>query len=545
METRSSRMSRGWPVWLVALVTFTNGLVSVLVILLTRFYEPRRFSMIFPFGVFHWSNAVTVALGFALIYLSYNLLQRRRVAWWLTISISALVMIGHLIHPLLWQAALTPALTIVLLLIFRRRFRVRSESHNIRQGLILLGISIAVAIGYGTLGFWLLYQRDFGINFNFYDALVRTLREFTLIGNSDLVAHTRFAQWFRDSLDLIGIVSAVFAAYSLFRPVAYRLAVLPHEQNQASSIVKEYGQSSYDYFKDKHDKSYFFSKSHRTFISYRTVAGVALCLGDPVGPEEEIKAATADFLNFCSDNAWLVTFMMPDRVPMYRQNGLSLLKIGEEATVNLEHFQTKTMNQKYFRYIRRKLEGESHTFVRYKPPHSKQLIDEVEDVSRHWLTLPHHREFGFLQGVFSRNYIAETNLAGVRDSTGQLIAWINEVPSCRPGEATFDMMRHEPGIHWGIMDYLFTNLMVALRQEGFITLNMGVAPLAGVGENPKATLLEKAIHQIYEHIGRVVSMKGLRQYKLKFEPAWEDRFVAYQGGAVNLVRIGLAISRVL
>ena len=203
------------------------------------------------------------------------------------------------------------------------------------------------------------------------------------------------------------------------------------------------------------------------------------------------------------------------------------------------------MNRKYFRYVRRKIEGEGNKFVRYKPPHPKQLLDEVEKVSQEWLKLPHHREFGFFQGVFSRRYICGNKFMRRQGQQGQLIAWVNEVPSFRPGEATFDMMRHQPGVHWGIMDYLFTNLMLALRQEGYLTLNMGLAPLAGVGESPQATLLEKAIHQIYEHIGRVVSMKGLRQYKLKFEPAWEERFIAYQGGAVNLIRIGLAISRVL
>lgn len=544
-EIRSGRIKQEWPIWLVAFVTFANGLVSILAILLTRFHQPGLFGAIFPFGVYHWSRSVTVALGFVLIYLSYNLLQRRRVAWWLAVIISVPVMVAHVFHPGLWPAALAPALTIGLLLAFRGRFRVRSESSNIRQGLILLGISIAVAIGYGTLGFWLLSQRDFGITFNPWDSLVRTLREFTLLGNSDLVAHTRFARWFLESLNLLGIVASVFAAYSLFRPVANRLVVLLHEQNEATNAIKENGRGSYDYFKDKPGKSYFFSRSHRTFISYRTVAGVALCLGDAVGPEEEIESTTADFLSFCSDNAWLVSFLVPDRTPMYRQTGFSLLKIGEEATVNLEHFQTQTVNRKYFRYIRRKMEGEGNRFVRYKPPHPAQLLDEVERVSREWLTLPHHREFGFFQEVFSRRYIAETNLCCVRDSAGQLIAWVNEVPSFRPGEATFDMMRHQPGTHWGVMDYLFTNLMLALRQEGFLNLNMGLAPLAGVGENPQATLLEKAVHQIYERIGRVVSMKGLRQYKIKFEPSWEERFIAYQGGAVGLIRVGLAISRVL
>ena len=87
--------------------------------------------------------------------------------------------------------------------------------------------------------------------------------------------------------------------------------------------------------------------------------------------------------------------------------------------------------------------------------------------------------------------------------------------------------------------------MMRLAQEGAVTFNLGLAPLAGVGENPGASLLEKAVHQIYEHIGRVVSMKGLRQYKLKFEPKWEERFMVYQGEALNLVRIGIALRQVL
>ena len=409
----------------------------------------------------------------------------------------------------------------------------------------LFVISIVVAVAYGTLGFWLLTKRDFGMNFNLFEALVRTLRQFTLVGNADLVAHTRFARWFLSSLDLMGILAALFALYSLFRPIAYRLGVLPRERAEAAAVLTKYGRSSYDYFKNKPDKSLFFSRSRRTFINYHTVGGVALCLGDPTGPEDEIEPTARAFLDFCSDNAWIAVFLVPDGIRMYQKLGMSALKIGEEAIVDLAGFGATTMSRKYFRYVRRKIEGEGFKFMRSKPPHSPELLDEVENVSRQWMTLPHHREFGFFQGEFSRAYISETGLAGVRDSTGKLVAWVNEVPSFRHGEATFDMMRHLPGIHWGMMDYLFANLMLALKQEGYTTFDMGLAPLAGVGEHPQATVVEKAVHQIYEHIGRVVSMKGLRQYKLKFEPSWEERFMVYQGGAVNLPRIGFALIRFL
>jgi len=133
----------------------------------------------------------------------------------------------------------------------------------------------------------------------------------------------------------------------------------------------------------------------------------------------------------------------------------------------------------------------------------------------------------------------------LRDSTGRLIAFVNQIPSYRPGEATFDMMRHKPGTHWGIMDYLFTRLMLILKDEGYRTFNLGLAPFAGAGRVPSATMTERAVNQLFEHLDWFVHSKGLRQYKVKFEPAWENRFVAYQGGPFGLARMAIAITRVL
>ena len=50
------------------------------------------------------------------------------------------------------------------------------------------------------------------------------------------------------------------------------------------------------------------------------------------------------------------------------------------------------------------------------------------------------------------------------------------------------MMRRLPGwLHWATMDYLFLRIMLALEGEGHRTFNLGLAPFAGVGEDPKQT----------------------------------------------------------
>lgn len=539
-------LKRDWIIWLIAITTFSNGLLSVSQILLTRVRGPTDvFNLVFPFGLFHWSRSLTVVLGFILIYLSFNLLARRRVAWWMAVFASSFAIVAHLGQLRLWYTALSPAVTLTLLILFRPRFSVHSEQRNMVQGLTLLGVSVLIAISYGTIGFWLLDRRDFGISFNIADALYRTLREFSLTGNSDITARTRHAVWFLGSLRLLGAVAGIFATYSLFRPVAYILRQLPQEQAEAKSILARYGRSSYDYFKVWPDKSYFFPDSRRSFISYRFGMGVAFCLGDPVGPDEDLDKATDSFLRFCSENAWLASFLLVEKSDIYKKRGLSVLKIGEEAVVDLEHFAARTSHTKYFRYIQRKFEGEGYQFVRQVPPHPETLLDEAESVSREWLSIQGNREFGFAQGRFQRSYIERTTLFILRDPLGRLVAFVNQIPSYSPGEATFDLIRHRPGLHWGAMDYLFNEVMLLMKQEGYSKFNLGLAPFAGLGQRPEASLTEKAVHQLSEHIGWFVRAKGLRNYKLKFEPVWQERFVAYQGGPGGLVKMALAINRVL
>jgi phosphatidylglycerol lysyltransferase len=68
-----------------------------------------------------------------------------------------------------------------------------------------------------------------------------------------------------------------------------------------------------------------------------------------------------------------------------------------------------------------------------------------------------------------------------------------------------------------------------------------MAPYAGVGDAPGTPLEERAAHELAEHMTRFGSYKGIRDYKAKFEPGWEDRFLIYQGGPLGLVRTAVAL----
>lgn len=536
-------VKRDWPVWLVALTVWANGSLDVVTVLRPRHGYARDLGFALPFGISAWNHAATVVLGFTLVFFSFHLFRRRRLAWWLAVSALTVLAGLHIVwygHPFLSSGALV---VIILLLLTRRRFTVRFEPRGTLPGLRLAILTLAVALVLGTVVFYLLDQRDFSREFGIVDAIGRTLRQFVLVGNSDLAPKTRGAKAFLISLSALGVTAEALALFSLFRPIVYRRTTLPRERRHAKSLVSLHGRSPYDYFKVWPDKSLYFPTPD-SFVGYRVHHGVAVSLGDPVGPSSGLEESVKSFIQFARNNGWAAAFLMPEELAVYRQLDLWFIKIGEEATVDLGRFVGSTAQKKYFRYVRRTMENQGVTFTRHLPPHPGQLIDELEILSAEWLGQARYREFGFVQGTFSRDYLGETILDVLRGDDGRPIAYLNEIPSYRCGETSFDMMKRLPDSHWATMDYLFLLTMEALHAEGHQSLNMGLAPFEGVGADPGATVVERAMRRVTAYTQRLARTQGLSDYKKKFEPHWESRYVVYEGGLLFLPQVALALTTI-
>ena len=186
----------------------------------------------------------------------------------------------------------------------RKSFTVRSRQPDFRGGLIKLSVAAIVAVGYGVAGFWLLDERQFGINFNWLDSIQRTLLCLSLIGDSSLVPLTRYAAWFLDSLSLLTIVVFGYGVVALFRPILYRFRTLPQERMLAQQILQKHGRTALDNFKLWPDKSYFFNATKDCFIAYRVAANIAVALADPVGPPSQVEDTLRQFKQFCDAQGW-------------------------------------------------------------------------------------------------------------------------------------------------------------------------------------------------------------------------------------------------
>jgi phosphatidylglycerol lysyltransferase len=534
-------------VWLVTLMTLGSGMVNLLSVM-GRSAPPERRALlreIFPLEFIHLSRSLTLLIGFALIISSINISKRKRRAFQIVMFLSCLSVIFHLTKGLDYRAALFSALLVVLLLQTRTIFTVRSSNPDMRSGLLHFAVAGLAALSYGVAGFWLLDQREFGINFTLGDSIRRTLLMFSLVGDPQIVPYTRHAHWFVNSLYLMTAAFFAYAVYALFRPVIYQLRSVPHERALAAELVSRYARGSLDYFKLWPDKSYFFSPSKRCFLAYRVGGSFALVLGDPVGAEEEIQETVRRFMELCRENDWGVGFYqtLPDFLPLYKALGFRKLKIGDDAIVDLTKFTLEGKAMRKFRYTIRQMEKIGVHILKFEPPIPEDILMQAKEVSDEWLRIPGRRERGFTLGRFEQDYVRSSPLFAVADCEGRILAFVNRIPSYHKSESVVDLMRHRTKVPNGIMDYLFVKLFLDQQGRNVGRFSLGMAPMAGFQEKEEASREERAIHYFFQHLNFIFSYSGLREYKAKFASFWEPRYVIFRS-ALDLPRLALALGKV-
>jgi phosphatidylglycerol lysyltransferase len=533
-------------VWPAGLVTLGSGILNLLLVMHPHL-PPRGswFEDVFPLEFFRLSRFLTLLIGFALVITSFALLHRKRRAWWTATLLAGAVIPFHLAQGLDWRGAVFAAFLLVLLVVARPAFVVRSEVPDLRRAVLGILGAAALAIAYGTAGFWLLERHHFAANFPIRAALRQALLHLAFVGDPSLQPQTGFARWFLDSLDVTTVAAIVYAGFMLYRPVVHRFRELPEERRRAAAIVAKHGRSALDFFKYWPDKAFFFAPGGEAFVAYRVGGRHAIVLGDPVGPEASVEPIVGAFREFCVQNDWGLAFHQagPDFLPVYERLGFHRLKIGDDAIVDLASFGLEGGKRKGMRNTIANLERQGVTFTRHEPPLAADLVHELRNVSDEWLRLPGRRERQFTLGLFHDAYVRETPVVVVRGGHGEVLAFANLIPSFAPGEATIDLMRRRADVPNGTMDYLFIKLLLQLKESGVARLNLGMAPMAGFSAQEQSTAEERALHAFFQRLKFLFSFAGLRAYKAKFATTWEPRYLIHQG-ILELPAVALAIARV-
>jgi len=158
-----------------------------------------------------------------------------------------------------------------------------------------------------------------------------------------------------------------------------------------------------------------------------------------------------------------------------------------------------------------------------------ELLPQLREVSDDWLESKKVREKGFSLGCFSEPYLRRQPMAVVRRE-GRVVAFANLWRGQPGDELTVDLMRYSAHAPDNVMEYLFVQLMLYGRAEGFSHFNLGMAPLAGLENRALAPLWNRVGALVYRFGENFYNFQGLREYKEKFDPVWEPRYLASPGG---------------
>jgi phosphatidylglycerol lysyltransferase len=411
-----------------------------------------------------------------------------------------------------------------------------------RQGLQILLAAFAFTITYGVLGFFLL-DRHFKISFGFWAAVHQTFVMFTQFYDPGMqsLPVTRFGRYFADSIYIVGAVTLSYALIMLLRPVLNRRAASDDERTRAWDIVRAHGRTSmarYTLFDDKH----FYFASDNSLISYALENRVALALGGPIGPLDEIPASISAFKLFCAPNDWLPAFFLviPDYLEIYKAAGFDSLLLGQEAIVDLSKFTLDGSENKTLRNSYNKMVRNGYRYDVVQPPYSPRMLRELDLISNEWLSSRGVTEMRFSLGWFDEAYLNTCPILLVRDREGFIEAFANIVPEFQKNEAVVDLMRHRSQVDSGLMDFLFVSLLTWAKEQNFSSFNLGLSALSGVGEHSDDPVIERALHYIYQNVNRFYNFRGLHAFKEKFHPTWSPRYLIFPGPS-NLPAVSISI----
>jgi phosphatidylglycerol lysyltransferase len=283
------------------------------------------------------------------------------------------------------------------------------------------------------------------------------------------------------------------------------------------------------------DKQFMMADNQDAFIMYGVTGRSWIAMGDPVGePEagrdliwrfaERVDRAGARPVFYAADEAWLSTYL---------DLGLSILKVGEVARVDLTDFSLASPQWAELRRADRRAAKEGIDFALVPKADVPPLLPALRAVSDAWLAGKAGHEKGFSLGFFDETYLAQCDLAVMRQD-GAPVAFANLWRGAEHTELSPDLMRYRPNVSKVMMDALFARLMAQAADEGYRWFNLGATPLAGLSSHPLASTWNRFGTFVYRYAEGVYNFEGLRAYKQKFDPVWTPQYLACPGGLATL-----------
>lgn len=503
-----------------------------------------------PLGVSEDSRLMLLLSGISLIGLARGLYRRKKVAWWLAVVLLSISAGLHLVRAFDWHHSMAASVLLIPLIRWRKEFIAKSDAPSLRLGLIAAPVAFVALVIFGTINIHELGES--GKLPEPVDWSRSAMASFTAtlgIAGSPEGSGSADLDRFLGRLRFAGIGCGTVALLLLLRPVLAKRASLStdEERRKASEIIDRHGRDPSDPFTLLPDKRYFFHPSGEGFVAYASWREMAVALADPICPDDLRQEMIDRFVAFCRSQDWTPLFYGTgnEHRALYEQANLITFKVGEDARIPLADFSLAGGRFQNLRTARNKAKKEGLTFRWYDPSAAVDhgLEAQLHLLSDAWLNSKSGGEMTFDLGSFSLADIRKRGCAVVLMPDGKVECFATWISYGNGTGRTLDLMRGR-GSPGGIMDFLILESIDHFKTEHVTEISLGSAPLANTEPDPsQLSREERRVKIIFDHFDRFYRYKSLFDFKRKYHPAWQGRYLAYPPGTL-LARIALAVAAV-
>lgn len=466
-----------------------------------------------PYPVLELSHLAGSAVGVGLLILARGLHRRLDGAWWTTMLLIAGGIVASLLKGLDWEEALLLSAVALVLWLTRERFYRRASLLDLRSSrawvvatVLVVGAAVLLSIAsYRDVQ----YAHELWWQFAFDDDAPRAMRA------------GLFSMLLAAGYVLLQLMSPVReeaqAPAAADVEDAARIAIASHDTLAHLALLC--------------DKQFLFAEARDAFIMYQRSGRSIVALGDPAGNPARFDELAWKFRELCDRQAgWPVFYQVTEKfISLYLDLGLALAKLGEEARVYLPEFTLEGSKRQSLRNEYRRGPKDGASFRMLSPEETAAAIPRLQEISDQWLLSKSAAEKGFSIGRFEPEYIRRSTCAAVMRE-GRIVAFANLWLGRDKEEFSIDLMRFGTEAPRGVMDYLFVELILWGKAQGYGWFNLGMAPLAGLEKHPLAPFWHKLGVLVHRYGEPFYNFEGLRRYKEKFSPQWRPRYLASPGG---------------
>ncbi|MBM9468374.1 bifunctional lysylphosphatidylglycerol flippase/synthetase MprF [Nakamurella leprariae] len=322
------------------------------------------------------------------------------------------------------------------------------------------------------------------------------------------------------------------------------------DPEKAKDLLRRWGGSTLSWMTTWPENRQMVTADGEGFVAFRKHAGVAVALGDPVGPPGSAATTINEFVQLC-DNSGLVPYIFSCTrltTEVTDALGWQSAQVAEDNLIDLPGLEFKGKKWQDIRTALNKAPKEGIQFTMVSLADEPwSMVRQVEHLSQEWLGDKELPEMGFTLGGVTEALDPEVKVGLAVDGAGKVHGVTSWMPVYGEGGVivgwTLDLMRRADGGFRATIEFLLASSALHFKAEGAQFISLSGAPLARSADDESAeSSVEKFLDQLGESLEPVYGFRSLHAFKSKFQPRLEPMYMAFRNEG-DLPRIGIAITR--